>query len=522
LELRDPGGEPRVALAVPVIVGTAQPLVASARVRLDGSRRRRGPPRAVAAFTTTVRAVGSDGSKARDFDAMRVQVVPETAEDEAVATALAGHVRDLLLRGGGATLDPFEVARVAGLEPTHGDLAPARSLAAAFALGFSHLSVPVPAEPVGVGAAWTVVRSVPFFGVPAWQTLDCKLVAVDGAQLEVRATVTFTLEATPTHDLPVGFPAIAGGEGQAELVARIERPAATPVEMRLHGKVEVRGASLAPERATVSFDVRVDEDYRARPDPRVEIAGRLTAGGLVRGTIDPRAEVWLAKHRLPLSERGDFVFGLAHDASERQVMAFAWPEGPPERHVLHLAPREFPLATPDAEEAEPRADAPPQDARTRREARKAAARLEKQVRAARQKRTPEAHFAAGFGLPVQAPITEAYGTRGTRPRAAPATAVAFAAGKRTRVRAPGAGVVVVAEQSTPEASWVVVLDHGHGLVSTLRGLQAVTVKPGEVVRRGRGLGTAGGDEPFSWALHWRGTPVDPLLALELGARSSRD
>lgn len=516
LELRDPGAEPRVALAVPVIVGTPQRLVAAAAVRNETARRRRGLPRAIAEFDTTVRAVGSDGSKARDLERMAVRVVAETAEEKAVASALAGHVRDLLLRGGGVTQNPFEVARLAGLEPTQGDLAPARTLAGALALGLSHLSIPVPSAAVGVGAKWTIVRSLPFFGVPAWQTLDCTLVGLDGSQLEIRAVVAFTLEATPTHDLPLPFEAVASGAGKAELLARIERPAATPIEMWLRGKVDVQGAALEPERATVGFDLRIDEDYLARPDPRVQLAGRLTAGGLVRGTIDPAAEVWLGKKRLPLSDRGDFVFGLAHDAPARQVLALRWPERPPERHVVHLEPRVLPALATDASAPPASAADPPQDVRIRREAQRAASRQEKRIRAALQKRSDDPHYARGFGLPVQAAITVPYGAKPVRSRDRMPTAVAFAAGKRTRVRAPGAGVVLLAEQSSPDAAWVVVLDHGHGLVTTLRGLQAVSVDAGDLVRRGHGLGTARDDEALIWSLHWLGTPLDPVLALELG------
>lgn len=517
ITLQDAGREPRASLAVPVVTGVAQRLVTTVSVR-DERRRRRAPPVARVVFDTRVGAVSSDGTKARDLEDVTVVVEEARQEDKAVSKALVAHVREVLTRGGGVTIDPYEVARVAGLEPVQGDLAPARTLAAAFAHALAHLSLPVPAVPVGVGARWTVVRQMSFFGVPTWQHLDCTLVAIDGAQLEIRARVDYTLEATSGHDLPLDLSAVASGEGRATLDARIERPGATPIEMHLRGKVDVRGTATrgeAPARI-FAFDLRVDEDYLARPDPRVVLEGAVQGGGLIRGTVAPGVAVALDKKKLPVSPDGRFVFALGRDAS-RAVLTLTFPDGPSERHVLRV---EHPV-TPEVTVERPPEDAPPSgapiDRKAQREARRAAIKARQLAKRASSKVTDVTAFDAGFALPVRASIELPFGVPlDDEGGHGPHEGVAFGARRGAKVVSPGSGNVAAVVLESPERGSIVVIDHGHGLSSTIRGLDPLALNAGDPVRLGQSIGKVhGGELRLSWSMRWRDRAIDPTLALTL-------
>ena len=71
--------------------------------------------------------------------------------------------------------------------------------------------------------------------------------------------------------------------------------------------------------------------------------------------------------------------------------------------------------------------------------------------------------------------------------------VDFAAAPGTAVVAPGAGRVVFAGQVG--GSLHVVVDHGHGVRTSLSFLATISVRPGAIVVRGRPVGTAGGIGP---------------------------
>lgn len=88
----------------------------------------------------------------------------------------------------------------------------------------------------------------------------------------------------------------------------------------------------------------------------------------------------------------------------------------------------------------------------------------------------------------------------------------------TPVRAPGAGVVTLAE-SLALPGLTVVIDHGQGLVSMLCHLSQLHVAPGATVTAGATVGLAGAtgiaETPhLHWALSLHGVAVDPAIFLD--------
>jgi len=145
------------------------------------------------------------------------------------------------------------------------------------------------------------------------------------------------------------------------------------------------------------------------------------------------------------------------------------------------------------------------------------ARDREAVAAARGFATPITAFAADFIWPVTGIITGVYGSRrilNGEPRA-PHYGIDIAAPKGTPVLAPAAGIIRMADDLY-FTGWTIILDHGHGVSSTMLHLDTITALPGEKVKQGEIIGTVGSSGRSTGAhLDWRvnlfGKRLDPML-----------
>jgi murein DD-endopeptidase MepM/ murein hydrolase activator NlpD len=92
--------------------------------------------------------------------------------------------------------------------------------------------------------------------------------------------------------------------------------------------------------------------------------------------------------------------------------------------------------------------------------------------------------------------------------------VDFSSPRGTPVRAPAAGIVVLASDLFFTGN-TVVLDHGAGVVSVFAHLSSTTVQPGESVSEGAPLGLVGATgratgPHLHWSVRLHGSRVDPL------------
>jgi murein DD-endopeptidase MepM/ murein hydrolase activator NlpD len=174
--------------------------------------------------------------------------------------------------------------------------------------------------------------------------------------------------------------------------------------------------------------------------------------------------------------------------------------------TLDVQPKQFPTRT---LRVAPRYVEPPADetARIVREA-EALDRLFKRW-------TPRA-WTGAFILPIEATPTSNFGSRSIfngQPRS-PHAGVDFSSPRGTPVRAPAAGIVVLASDLFFTGN-TVVLDHGAGVVSVFAHLSSTTVQPGESVSEGAPLGLVGATgratgPHLHWSVRLHGSRVDPL------------
>jgi murein DD-endopeptidase MepM/ murein hydrolase activator NlpD len=135
--------------------------------------------------------------------------------------------------------------------------------------------------------------------------------------------------------------------------------------------------------------------------------------------------------------------------------------------------------------------------------------------------TPEREWSGRFESPVQAPISDVFGTRrvfngvtksihqGLDFRVPPATPVA----------AINRGTVLLARPLYFEGNCVVI-DHGQGLLSLYLHLSELKVKEGEQVERGEAIGLSGATGRATGphlhiAVRWQGIYLDPAVLLSL-------
>lgn len=405
-------------------------------------------------------------------------------------------------------VDPWGVAATPAW-PASED-AHAKMVASGLQLALSHLALPVPAEGLGKGVAWEINRRVSLFGVPAWEHLRCKAKKVEGNQIEVTGEVELNLvEGEAVATLPFGVPRLDALHGTAKLRARYDAASATPIDMQLVGSLDITSGEGSKAKR-FGFEVRADEDYLAKPDPRVTLTGTITDGGLVVGKAPAGTRVWFNKRKLAVSDEGDFVIGFGRTAPPRALLAFSFAEGPIIRRILHVADRTF--------EPEAIDGLPPEMVDLDRETKRALTKSRKRIEKIRGKSSDKAYYAAGFAWPARGKITSTYG----RKRILNGDdhgyhwGIDIASKVGTKVKAPAGGVIVFAEKDVPLSGNLVILDHGHGVTSSFLHLKKIKVKVGDVVKRGQTIATLGNTgrstgPHLDWRMNLFETRVDPQL-----------
>jgi murein DD-endopeptidase MepM/ murein hydrolase activator NlpD len=142
------------------------------------------------------------------------------------------------------------------------------------------------------------------------------------------------------------------------------------------------------------------------------------------------------------------------------------------------------------------------------------------LRTALAERFPERYWKQSFVVPVEGRISTWFGVRrilNGKPRS-PHSGVDIAAPKGTPVVAANSGVVTMVDDHYL-TGWTVVVDHGWGVSTIYAHLDSVSVRQGQLLKRGQTLGKVGATGRATGPhLHFgafiRGMKVDPLQLIE--------
>lgn len=136
---------------------------------------------------------------------------------------------------------------------------------------------------------------------------------------------------------------------------------------------------------------------------------------------------------------------------------------------------------------------------------------------------PEREWSGKFRPPVDAPVSDVFGTRRTFNGKVQSMhqGLDYAVPTGTPVSAANAGTVLLADPLYFEGNCVVI-DHGQGLLTLYLHLSEISVKQGDRVARGQQIGLSGGTgratgPHLHLAVRWQGVYLNPatLLTLEL-------
>ncbi len=251
------------------------------------------------------------------------------------------------------------------------------------------------------------------------------------------------------------------------------------------------------------------------------IAGRLTQGGIVFGTAPP-GTVSVTVDGAPVRLTGDrrFLAGFGRDAAPTATLVARFADGTTDRREVPVAPRHYQIESiPSLRQPPP--DAPPDPEYDARRARELA-----EIRDARAGDSDETGWQQAFAWPAHGRISGVYGSQrilGGVPKA-PHLGLDVAAHAGEPVTAPADGTVRLAHGPFLLEGNLVMLDHGHGLVSAFLHLSRIDVREGQHVARGERLGLVGmtgraTGPHLHWALSWRSARLDPGLFVPEGGNS---
>jgi murein DD-endopeptidase MepM/ murein hydrolase activator NlpD len=248
----------------------------------------------------------------------------------------------------------------------------------------------------------------------------------------------------------------------------------------------------------------------AAPATALELNGEPRQGALLTGRAEPGSRVVFAGRPVRLGPRGHFVVGLGREAPPTVELTWRAPDGPRHRRTVAVGQRSFGVQRIDGLPSH--LVHPGQAAldRIRRE--------QARVRQARRGFTPLSGYRQGFAWPLEGPVTGVYGTRRVlngEPRQ-PHFGIDIAAAAGTPVRAPAAGIVRLAAPDLYFSGGTLILDHGHGVTSSLLHLSAFRVRTGERVRKGEIIAEVGATgrvtgAHLDWRVNWFDRRLDPAL-----------
>ena len=244
----------------------------------------------------------------------------------------------------------------------------------------------------------------------------------------------------------------------------------------------------------------------------VELQGRFTQGGLIRGKTEPGAHVSLDGRKLRVSPNGDFVLGFGRDAPGKAVLRIRLADGVVREKILVVARRTYAIQRIDGL---PRHFVSPPASVLARIKREHAA-----IATVRARDLNQTYYLGDWLRPAAGPISGAFGSQrilnGKKKR--PHYGLDFAGPAGSPVIAPADGIVVLAESDLYYTGVTVIIDHGHGLTTAYLHMSKRMVKVGDLVKRGQRIGLIGATgrvtgPHLDWRINWFKQRLDPAFAI---------
>ncbi|MCF6193419.1 MAG: M23 family metallopeptidase [Kangiellaceae bacterium] len=233
-------------------------------------------------------------------------------------------------------------------------------------------------------------------------------------------------------------------------------------------------------------------------------------GSMIIGRMLVEGDIYFEDKKLPLTETGEFVFGVGRDA-QHQVQLVIRSDGKTIKYPLYIAKRQWKIEKVDG--------LPSNKVNPRSKKTLARIKLEgSKVSFARRKLTAQDAFLMQFMIPAKGRISGVYGSQrilNGQPKR-PHYGLDIANKVGTRVVSPIDGVVTLAEKDLFFSGGTIIIDHGFGINTTYLHLSEVVVEIGQKLQQGDLIGRMGATgratgPHLDWRLNWHQTRLDPEL-----------
>jgi len=249
----------------------------------------------------------------------------------------------------------------------------------------------------------------------------------------------------------------------------------------------------------------------------VKLSGEKIPGGLIIGKSANIKSVYLDKTKLPFDKNGEFVFGFGRDDFRNHKLKISFVNEKTRTFKISLHKRKYNIQQINDKKKqffEPPKEELPRIAREKKVVIKAKSKIGKDN---------HAYFAAGFVRPVKGgKITGVYGSRRilNGKKKNPHYGLDIAKPKGSTVRAASAGIVRLAGKNFYYNGNFILIDHGQGLSSYYLHLSKMTVKTGDIVKRGEKIGEIGSTgratgPHLHWEIRWNKVHIDPVSVLKI-------
>lgn len=246
--------------------------------------------------------------------------------------------------------------------------------------------------------------------------------------------------------------------------------------------------------------------------PALTVSGRYRQGGFAVGRTAPRAAVFVDNEAVgAASEAGWFFVGFDRDAAPTSEIRVETPNGAA-THRLDIMPGDFDIQRIGGL---PGNQVSPSDpALLERIKREVALKT-----VAMDSRLDADAFRTGFSMPLESwRLSGRFGGQrilNGEPKR-PHYGSDLAAPTGSKIRAPGDGLVILAQPSMHFEGGLTMIDHGQGLISFYLHQSRIDVAAGQSVTRGQIIGAVGATgratgPHLCWRMKWRGRNLDPML-----------
>jgi len=246
----------------------------------------------------------------------------------------------------------------------------------------------------------------------------------------------------------------------------------------------------------------------------VEFKGKFQQGSFILGKTKPGSKIIIDKKKVRVSTDGYFAFGLGRDRKNDVIIKVLYNE---KLEVVKkkVLKKEYKIQKIDG--LPKKQVTPPKEVYDR---------IKKDnilIGKARQVDTPLDYFKNKFIKPVdRAIITGVYGSQrilNGKPRR-PHYGLDYAADEGTPIKAMMDGVVTLAEKDLYFTGGTIIFDHGHGISTLYMHMQDVSVKKGQMIKKGNIIGSVGSTgrstgPHLDIRLNWFDVKLDPATILNL-------